>query len=222
MPSDIVSHNPKGSATASRRFYLWIRDLHLYLGLFVSPFVLIFAVSTLFLNHAWKPWNEDDPQNRGEKWTATIEVPDGLGSLSHAQDVMRQLRLSGEIDFISYLPAEHRLEFPVNKPGQRMVISVDLHAKTTTIERRRTSLWEALIYLHKSPGPHNAKIRGNWFFTRLWAGFSDATVYALLFLSVGGIYLWAVIEAERKTGLFLIGAGMAAFLMISAALSLRG
>ena len=31
--------------------YRWIRDLHLYLGLFVSPFVLLFAVSVFYLNH---------------------------------------------------------------------------------------------------------------------------------------------------------------------------
>jgi hypothetical protein len=33
-------------------FYRWARDLHLYLGLLVSPFVIAFAVSVLFLNHA--------------------------------------------------------------------------------------------------------------------------------------------------------------------------
>jgi hypothetical protein len=34
-----------------REVYGWIRDLHLYAGLFVSPFVLLFAASVFFLNH---------------------------------------------------------------------------------------------------------------------------------------------------------------------------
>ena len=34
-----------------RRFYLVTRDLHLYVGLFLSPFVLVFAVSVFYLVH---------------------------------------------------------------------------------------------------------------------------------------------------------------------------
>ena len=37
---------------AEKTFYCWTRDLHLYLGLFISPFVIAFAVSVLFLNNA--------------------------------------------------------------------------------------------------------------------------------------------------------------------------
>jgi len=38
--------------SVERTFYRWTRDLHLYCGLFVSPFVIAFAVSVFFLNHA--------------------------------------------------------------------------------------------------------------------------------------------------------------------------
>ena len=34
-----------------RRFYWLIRDLHMFLGLFISPFVLVFAISVFFLVH---------------------------------------------------------------------------------------------------------------------------------------------------------------------------
>src|SRR5207245_10936017 len=37
------------------RFYRLIRDLHLYFGLFISPFVLVFAISVFFLVHSWLP-----------------------------------------------------------------------------------------------------------------------------------------------------------------------
>jgi hypothetical protein len=221
MSSDDAGLNLKRTSAVSGRFYVWIRDLHLYLGLSVSPYILVFAVSTLFLNHAWKPWNEDDPAVGKGRWTATIKVPDEMGSLSQAQSVVRQLELSGEIDFIVYSPEEKRIEFPLNTRGVRTKVSVDLRTGTTTVERRRTGLWDALIYLHKSPGPHNAKIRENWFYTRLWTIFSDATVYAVLFLSIGGIYLWAVLKTERKSGLIFLGIGMVVFLLISTALILN-
>ena len=39
------------TAFLMRRFYLITRDLHLYVGLFLSPFVLVFSVSVFYLVH---------------------------------------------------------------------------------------------------------------------------------------------------------------------------
>ena len=38
-----------------KQFYAVTRDLHLYFGLFISPLVLVFAISAVFLVHAWLP-----------------------------------------------------------------------------------------------------------------------------------------------------------------------
>jgi len=35
-----------------KRFYAVTRDLNLHFGLFVSPFMLVFAISVFFLVHA--------------------------------------------------------------------------------------------------------------------------------------------------------------------------
>ena len=37
------------SAVLMRRLYLITRDLHLYLGMFISPFVLVFSLSVILL-----------------------------------------------------------------------------------------------------------------------------------------------------------------------------
>jgi hypothetical protein len=63
------------------------------------------------------------------------------------------------------------------------------------------------LYSH----PHNAAVRGNWVYTRLWSWLTDATVYMLLLISVTGVYLWAVLKAERRIGLVLLGAGALSF-----------
>ena len=36
---------PSSEPPMPRTFYIWTRDLHLYLGLLVSPFLILFAVS---------------------------------------------------------------------------------------------------------------------------------------------------------------------------------
>jgi len=197
------------------RFYLWTRDLHLYFGLFLSPFLLVFAISTLFLNHAWKPWETAAAQTR----SAQVQVPAGLERLAMARQILAQLGVSGEIEFIRYLPKENRLILPVSKPGSRVSVDIELGTGRATVERRDTGIWDALVYLHKSPGPHNAMLRGNWFYMRLWRWFADGTVYLMLFLSVSGVYLWTALKAERRTGLILLGAGLASFLVVIYALT---
>ena len=72
-------------------------------------------------------------------------------------------------------------------------------------------LWESLSYLHKMPGPHNVAIRGNWIGIGMWRWFADATIYAILFISLSGVYLWWAIKAERRIGFALLTAGAFTF-----------
>jgi len=195
-------------------FYIWTRDLHLYFGLFVSPFVLLFAVSVFFLNHGRTPVNGttttqvavDDLQV-----PFGIEEAEGMERVRRAQEILKQVGVTGEVNFIRYIPNEHRLVIPVVKPGVETTIDLNVEARTATVTRRETTTWEVLSYLHRSPGPHNAAIRGNWFWTRAWQWLADMTVYLVLFLSMSGIYLWAVLRAERKVGLVLLLAGAVSF-----------
>jgi hypothetical protein len=206
----------------SQRFYLCIRDLHLYFGLFTSPFVLLFSISVFFLNHAWLPGVSSEVVKRT---IADIQIPKGLERLQgmkqveQAKKVLSQVGVTGEIGFVRHAPKESRLVIPVMKPGRETTIELDLKRRSATIQQRDTGLWDALVYLHKSPGQHNANIRGNWFYTRAWTWLADGAVYLLLFISVSGIYLWAVLRSERKIGLVLLGAGAASFFGVVYALT---
>jgi hypothetical protein len=70
---------------------------------------------------------------------------------------------------------------------------------------------DALIHLHKMPGPHNASIRGNSTYMRFWRGLADSTTYGLLFLTLSGVYLWALLGAERRIGGILLSLGAITF-----------
>jgi hypothetical protein len=204
------------SADAAKRrgrLYRWTRDGHLYAGLFVSPFVLLFAASVLFLNHV----KVDTTAWTSVATVADLAVPEGLESargpeaVAAARAILSQLDLDGEVGFTSYLPRRARFVFPVSQPGVEARVDVDVAARTATVSRRTTSAWEAFAYLHKMPGPHNVAIRGNWVWTRAWRWFADATVYLLLFISLSGVYLWFALRAERRVGTALLVAGAASF-----------
>lgn len=203
-----------------KRLYLWTRDLHLYVGLFISPFVLVFAISTIYLNHAWRA--PTTPTLSSPNSPVPIQIPDGMGSLEQAKGILRQLNVAGEVEFIRHLAKEERLKIPVMKPGEQIEIDVDLRAKTATITRRDQGLSGAMIYLHRMPGPHLAKFRGNWWPMRFWRVLTDASVYGVLFLTLSGLYLWLVMKAERKIGLVLLAAGVCSLLFLLLALTGAG
>jgi hypothetical protein len=117
----------------------------------------------------------------------------------------------GEIGFIRHFPKQHRLSIPVSVPGRETSLDLNIGARLATISRRDTGISDALILLHKSPGPHLADIRMNWFPMRVWRWLADATVYLLIFITASGIYLWTVLRSERRTGVALLIAGAVSF-----------
>jgi hypothetical protein len=194
-------------------FYRWTRDLHLYSGLFISPFLLLFAASVFFLNHA---------KVAPDKWSSVetfqnVQIPDaidrsqGKEAIARAQAILQQVGVTGEIGFTRFVRQTRHFVFPVSKPGLEANVDVDLDGRTATVSQRPTSVWEAFAYLHKMPGPHNVAIRGNWAGTRAWRWLADATIYLILFVSMSGIYLWWTLRAERRIGMVLLSAGIMTF-----------
>ena len=197
--------------------YRWTRDLHLYTGLFVGPFVLVFAGSAILLNHAYLPWTARTAAPPDTQ-TVRVSVQDSDNSLDVASQVRRQIGVSGEIGFVNRSRGGTRVTFPIETPTRTTTVRVDLNAGVATIAHKDHGVWEASIYLHRMPGPHNANIRGNWVITRLWGWLADATVYLVLFLTASGVYLWTVLKADRRTGLIFLGAGMLSFTVIVVAI----
>jgi len=193
--------------------YRWLRDLHLYFGLFVSPFILLFATSVFYLNHGKLMPGAEPPVETYRD----LNIPDGFDrvkgreAVDRAMAILPQVGVAGEIGFLRYVAKDRHLIFPVSKAGTEATVDVDLDARAATVMPRRMSLWESLSYLHKMPGPHNVAIRGNWVGTQVWRWFADATIYLALFISISGIYLWWAIKAERRIGFALLTAGAATF-----------
>ena len=199
-----------------RRFYLITRDLHLYFGLFLSPFILLFSFSVFYLVHGLTrrpaPTASDTTRT-----VAALSVPPDLGAIQGRARVealrplLDQLGVRGEIDFVRHVASEHRLIVPVRLPDSDTIVTLDYDQRTATVTTRRQSLGDALVYLHKMPGPHNVDVRGNTGLIRAWRILADGTAYVLLFITISGIYLWFALRAERRVGLALIAGGAVTF-----------
>jgi hypothetical protein len=148
-----------------------------------------------------------------------VENLSGRARVDAVRSLLDQARVHGEIGFIRYVPKGHRLSIPVSVPGRETTFDLDLSTRTATITDRETGVWDALILLHKSPGPHLADIRMNWIPMRIWRWLADATVYLLLFISASGVYLWTVLRSERRVGIAMLIAGAVSFFGMAYALA---
>ena len=181
----------------------------------MSPFVLLFAASVFFLVHAWLPKATSNPGR--QRVVADLPLPANLDRLSGRERIealkpaLRFAQAQGEVGWIQYLPRENRLIIPVAVPGRVTTVTIDVARREASVKERSTGLADALVLLHKSPGPHLVGIRMNWFPMRVWAWLADATVYILLFITASGLWLWYALRVDRRIGLLLLLAGAASF-----------
>jgi hypothetical protein len=207
----------------SVRIYRLVRDLHLYLGLFISPFVLVFAISVFFFVHSWRP--RIAPETSATRVVSDLPLPGDLQTLSGRplidalKATLEKADVRGEVGFVRHMVKEEKLVIPVTIPGRETTVSISIPSREATIVTRETGLADALVTLHKSPGQHGPDIRMNWFYMKAWRWMADATVYLILFISVSGIYLWYVLRAARSVGFILLFAGALSFFGMAYALS---
>ena len=199
-----------------RRFYLITRDIHLYVGLFLSPFILVFSASVFYVVHGIAQRPAPEPSAAPGTFSNLSISPDiarlaGKARVDALRPVLDQIGVQGEIDFVRHVAKEHRLIVPLQLPDRDTVVSLDYDQRMATVTSKPQSVGEAFVYLHKMPGPHNVDVRGNSRLMKAWKVLADATAYLLLFLTLSGIYLWAALRAERRIGMVLIGAGALSF-----------
>ena len=205
-------------------FNRFTRQLHLYGGLFLCPFLLIFAVSTIRLNHGW--------QRPPDETTTTVALPipaDLLADVTNRQvtddmtfgeraaagqplldHIVTTLDLQGEIAGAGVV-RNGRTALNVARPGLVKQIEVDVRTQEATITELRQGLFGTMRYLHLNPGPHR---QPQWMGTTTWGWVADATVYITLLLTLSGIYLWVLVREERKAGIVVLGAGAVSFVAV--------
>jgi hypothetical protein len=190
-------------------YYALIRAIHLYFGLFISPFVIIFGVSVLAFNHP----RLFIPKNSAESFktisTKLDTIPYDTTDLGTAKAILKKLDIKGEIDFIS--KNEDQISFPVNKPGLRTRVVVNTHNDSVLITRHPESSLNAMAWLHSMPGQHNVALRGNSPFMKIWRIIADMVVYLVIFLVISGGFLWYLIESRRINGWYAIILGIIVF-----------
>jgi hypothetical protein len=185
-----------------------LRRSHLYLALFLTPWILMYTVSTFVMNHAHL---FRDPSLPRTPPVYTLErefiYPGELPAAP--QDIANQLLASLDLD------GAHSIARPLST--DRLVIQ-RLHAtaprritytaadKRVVVERMVFEPARFLEQIHRRRGYQHPYTLDD-----LWAASVDLTIAGLLLLSATGIWMWWELRSTRRWGAVALAAGTALF-----------
>ena len=189
----------------------WNRRLHYYLGLFLLGFLWLFAFTGLLLNHPEWTFAEFWPQRAERNAELRIRTPQPGSDLSQARELMGELRLSGEIEWITTRQDPSRLEFRISRPGHLQTVRADLRAGTAQVQTIHLNAWGVMHVLHTFTGVRLGDERNarDWWLTALWAYSMDGVAVALVLEVLSSLLLWWGLRRRKAAALWVLAAGCA-------------
>ncbi|MBI2686472.1 MAG: PepSY domain-containing protein [Acidobacteria bacterium] len=190
-------------------FKIWNRKGHYYLGLYFLFFLWLFSFTGLLLNHGSWRFAEFWPNRKMSSTTSQIELPQAGTALDRARDAMRQLGISGEIEWTAAKPGSTLFEFRVNRPGHNFAVSLDPAQGRAVVEHTEINAWGVMRVLHAFTGVRagDARNERDWIMTKLWAFSMDAVAAGMMLMIASGLYLWWGLRSKRVLGAIALALG---------------
>ena len=186
---------------------VWNRKLHYYLGLYFLFFLWLFSATGLMLNH--QQWFRDLYERREHSYEATIESPVGSTTSALTRDVMRQLKLRGEIDWPAAQPPYH-LDFSVSRPNGSAQVHVDLNARKAYVKEFQNGTLNSFQIFHTFSGSRFTQPASgrDWIVTTIWVWAMDALAVGLMVMVFGSYYMWWRLKKKRVFGFAVLAGGL--------------
>ena len=190
-------------------FAHFVRRAHLYTGLFLLPWVIMFGVSTIPINH-------QSPESA--LWTHLAEhrfdapVP---ASSENLRPLGRQMMNAAGLEGGYYVYRVNPRQIQAGHPRFLGPIRLNyfLDEQRLVVEQRPFSLRPFLSGMHTRGG---YDMGGFW--DSVWAFFVDVVSVGLILWIASGIYMWWGLPSTRRWGWLALGAGAICFAVIIATL----
>jgi hypothetical protein len=187
--------------------YNLIRKIHLYCGLIILIFLMMYFVSGFMMTH--RPWflgARAVPTTR----TAVLESSGDQSSDQSsdpskeklAASVQRQLRLAGRIQFPQNQPPDVT-RFWINHPGTEIRVDVSTGEKRIVITTQRERWVGILIMLHKVNAYDDDPVFD------VYAFFCDLAGLSMILFALSGVYLWWKSTRNHAWGILCVAASCA-------------
>ena len=156
------------------------RKIHLYCGMIILIFLMMYFVSGYIMAH--RPWfvtASPAPEAR----TADFQSTDSATPEAIAMQVQKQIGLAGRIQFPQTQPPG-MTRFWVNRPGAMVRVDVPAHERQIRISTQRVGLVGTLIMLHKVSGYDSQPLFD------VYAFFCDLAGLSMILFAISGVSLW--------------------------------
>lgn len=186
-----------------------IRRVHLYLALFLSPWLAVYALSTIVMNHrtprqsppAWQPEREVTLRNGPPASATNTEM---------ARQILSELGMDGAFQ-VNQRRADGVLIVTRQYTFNNRRVTYTIADQKAVVERQnfRLSFW--LEKMHRRRGfQHDSWVDD------LWAASVDLVIIAMVLWILTGLWMWWELKKTRLLGAGFVLGGIvlfAAFLM---------
>jgi hypothetical protein len=194
---------------------LFIRRLHLYLGLSLLPWLFMYGVSSIPFAH--NPFfQQRDEAKKIPLWTLRLQRPfdapvpdDHLALRELGRRILKEVGVEGP-NFGVYRPNRNTLNVSSYSflKSTRVIYAVD--QKKITVEDRRFRFDQFLTGMHARGGfEHDGVLQNSW------GVLVDIVCVAFLLWVATGLYLWWGLPGQRRWGWVAIIAGAGLFALFT-------
>lgn len=185
-----------------------IRRIHMYLALFLVPWVLMYALSTMAMNHRdfFQNWYDKEPPT----WELERDMPySGVFSENPerwmvAEQILSDLNMEGSYNARGNVDKE--IVITRNNTVSPRRITYNAQEKTIKIERLEFRTNAFLERMHRRRGYNQNVITDD-----IWAVTVDIFILATVIWTASGLWMWWELKVTRKWGTVCVASGMAVF-----------
>lgn len=189
-------------------FQMINRRVHLYLGMFLLPWVLMYAVSSLVFSHmgAIRRWDGREPsfEVAWEK-ELDVQVPEGADLRKAGAQILEKLGVDSPF-FASRQGS--KINFLLIEFWSRGRLTYDMAEKKAVLRTLKPRWYQLLTGFHLRAGYAHDD-----FLSDVWAFVLDLVCVGFLIWIASGLYLWWKIRRLRWWGSVTLTAGLVAFLL---------
>jgi hypothetical protein len=186
-----------------------IRQTHMYLGLFLAPWMLIYALSTMAMNH--REYFKERYGGTMVKWevekeqTLTPQFKPDSSAQEMATSILQGVNQYG--NFNANLTRD-RQKLTINRsdPVTPRRFTYTPSDGKLVIEKQEFRSEPFLEGLHRRRG-----FQSSFTLDKLWGASVDLVIIAMVLWVISGVWVWWEMKPTRRAGLVWAGGGLALF-----------
>lgn len=181
------------------------RRAHLYLGLILAPWVLMYGLSSLIISHQAAFRSIQQPE-----WEPLFErpyekpIPDTPDLRPLAYEILRENGFDGA--FYHQRPNRNELRITRHTFFDQIRLTYRLDTKMLRAERQTMPWHQVIVRMHFRGGFHQPS-----FWNQVWGVVVDVTCIAILLWIVTGVIMWWRLTRLRLPGAIALIAGVVSF-----------